>query len=195
MTDRTADTVDDEIHAVRKEIWKLEAKIAELRRTRPAEPVADAEVTTSNGARVRLSALFGAKKELVLVHNMGRRCPMCTCWADGFNGIVKHLENRAAFVVSSPDPPEMQREFAASRGWTFRMVSVGGTTIAKDLGYQDAEGRYWPGVSVLRKQDDGSIVRVSTAGFGPGDPLGIMFKVLDLFPGGEEWWPQIEYAS
>jgi predicted dithiol-disulfide oxidoreductase (DUF899 family) len=195
MTERTADTVDDEIHAVRKEIWKLEERIAELRKSRPAEPVQDWEVTTSNGARVRLSALFGGKRELVLVHNMGRKCPMCTCWADGFNGIVPHLEDRAAFVVSSPDAPDEQREFAASRGWRFRMVSVAGTTLARDLGYQDEKGRYWPGISVLRRSDDGSLVRVSTAGFGPGDPLGLMFKVLDLFPGGEEWWPQISYGG
>lgn len=195
MTERTADSVDDEIHAVRKEIWKLEAKIAGLRKERPAEPVTDYEVVTSHGARVRLSALFGGKKDLVLVHNMGKQCPMCTLWADGFNGIRQHLENRAAFVVASPNTPEDQDAFAQSRGWTFRMVSIAGTTLAKDLGYQDEKGNYWPGISVLRRADDGSVSRVSTAGFGPGDPLGLMFKVLELFPGGEEWWPKLSYGS
>jgi predicted dithiol-disulfide oxidoreductase (DUF899 family) len=144
---------------------------------------------------VRLSALFGAKRDLVLVDNMGRTCPMCTRWADGFQGIVRHLEDRAAFVVSSPDAPEVQREFAASRGWTFRMASVAGTTLARDLGHQDGKGNFRPGNSVLRNEADGSLVRVSTAGFGPGDPLGLMFEVLGLLPGGEEWWPGLGYGA
>ena len=61
MTDRTADTVDDEIHAVRKEIWKLEARISELAEVTSDRARAGLRVTTSNGARVRLSALFGGE--------------------------------------------------------------------------------------------------------------------------------------
>ena len=120
---------------------------------------------------------------------------MCTCWADGFQGIRGHLEDRGAFVVSAPDAPADQDEFARSRGWTFRMVSVGGTTLARDLGFRDDAGNDWPGVSVLRKEDDGSLARISSAGFGPGDPLGLMFRFLDLLPGGGEWWPKLTYGA
>lgn len=190
---RDASTVDDEIGAARDEIRRIEERIDALRLARRPEPVEDYEVVTSHGARVRLSTLFGAHREMVLVHNMGARCPMCTLWADGFQGIRAHLENRAAFVVASPDDPATQSEFAESRGWTFRMVSVAGTTLGRDMGFVDDEGRYWPGVSLLRRRDDGGIERVAREGFGPGDPLGLMFKVLELFPGRPEWWPKLAY--
>jgi peroxiredoxin len=38
-------------------------------------------------------------------------------------GIYNHLADRAAVVVVSPDPPEVQQRFAQSRGWKFPMVS------------------------------------------------------------------------
>jgi predicted dithiol-disulfide oxidoreductase (DUF899 family) len=191
---RSASETDAAIEKLDGQIGAIREKIAELRRDRAAEPVKDYEVTTSDGARVRLSALFGDGKDLVLVHNMGSKCPMCSMWADGFNGLLAHYENRAAFVVSSPDPPDTQRKFAASRGWRFRMASVGDSTLAADLGFRDAKGNWWPGVSVLRRQDDGSIVRVGKSGFGPFDDFCPVFHVLALFPEGQnDWWPKLTY--
>ena len=57
-------------------------------------------------------------------------------WADGFNGVYDHLAALAAFVVASPNPVEVQKRFAASRGWRFPMVSYGGHRFAKDMGYR-----------------------------------------------------------
>jgi hypothetical protein len=37
--------------------------------------------------------------------------------------------------VSSPDPPDVQQKFAASRGWVFPMVSHMGSSFAEDMGY------------------------------------------------------------
>jgi len=191
---RPAAEVDKEMDAIWGEIRAAQQRIAELRKEREPEPVADYEVTTSNGAKVRLSALFGAKRDLVLVHNMGRECPMCTTWADGFNGVRHHIEDRAAFVVSSPDEPDVQREFAASRGWGFRMVSTKDTTLAADLGFRDEKGRHWPGVSVLWKTDDGQIVRVGLSGFGPGDEFSPVFNLLPMLKDGQaDWWPKFSY--
>jgi predicted dithiol-disulfide oxidoreductase (DUF899 family) len=61
---------------------------------------------------VQLSDLFGEHEDLIVIHNMGVSCPYCTLWADGFNGLIRHLEDRAAFVMVSPDPPDIQKEFA-----------------------------------------------------------------------------------
>ena len=44
---------------------------------------------------------------------MGRGCSYCTLWADGFNGLRHHFEDRAAFVVVSPDTPEQQKAAGA----------------------------------------------------------------------------------
>ena len=193
---RTAAQTDEAIEALETLIGAVRGKIATLRRDRATEPVRDYDVTTSAGARVRLSALFGGRKDLILIHNMGTKCPMCTMWADGFNGLLAHYENRAAFVVSSPDPPEVQRRFAESRGWKFRMASVGDSTLAADLGFRDAKGNWWPGISVLRRSDDGAIVRVGKSSFGPFDDFCPVFHVLALFPEGQnDWWPKLTYGG
>ena len=130
---------------------------------------------------------------LFVIHNMGTCCPSCTLWADGFNGVYLHLRNRAAFVLSSPDPPERQRKFAAERGWRFPMVSHQGTTFADDMGYRGtaaAAGR-------LRSEAPG---RQDHAGrghrFSPGDDFCTVWHFLGLLPeGAAGWLPKHAYAS
>ncbi|MHC4954795.1 MAG: DUF899 family protein [Planctomycetota bacterium] len=173
-------------------IREAREQIATLRASRPAEPVSDYEFSTTDGP-CSLSDLFGDKDDLMVVHNMGTSCPMCTLWADGFNGVRAHLENRCAFVVSSPDAPDKQAEFAASRGWKLRMVSTEGTSFAKDMGFASDDGDPWPGVSTFQKKD-GGVVRVGHAPFGPLDDFSPVFNLMTLFPEGQnDWWPKFEY--
>ena len=115
-------------------------------------------------------------------------------WADGFNGVYLHLRDRAAFVLTSPDPPERQRSFAAERGWRFPMASHQGTTFADDMGYR-RDGRALPGVSVLKRQG-GRIIRVADTGFSPGDDFCSVWHFLGLLPeGAAGWLPKHAYAS
>lgn len=149
---------------------KLKQARAELQQAMAEEArgeVRDYAFATLKGP-VALSALFGGKRDLLMIHNMGTHCSSCTMWADGFNGLYPHVSDRASFVVSSPDAPDVQAEFAASRGWIFPMVSAKGTGFAADLGFENAKGQAMPGVSAFQKQD-GRIVRVSAAGFDTGD--------------------------
>jgi predicted dithiol-disulfide oxidoreductase (DUF899 family) len=152
-----------------------------------AEPkaVENYRFATTDGP-VRLSQLFGDKEYLFVIHNMGKSCPNCTMWADGFNGVLPHLENRAAFVVSSPDDPGTQRAFAATRGWRFRMVSHQGTSFAADMGYRNESG-WLPGVSVFRRVAD-RIFRVSDAPFDEGDDFCTVWHLFDLLPEGAAGW-------
>jgi len=155
------------------------------------EQVADYEFQTPDGP-VKLSQLFGAKKDLFMIHNMGRACVACTMWADGYNGIYDHLADRAAFVISSPDTPEVQKAFAASRGWRFPMVSHVGTTFAEDMGYRGEKG-WWPGISVFRKQGD-RILRMSDTQLGPGDDFNAAWHLFDMLPEGADGWrPRFAY--
>lgn len=175
----------------RKEIDALREKIRALQSDREPQRVEDYEFATSEGP-MRLSELFGDKDTLFVIHNMGASCPYCTLWADGFNGVIDHLENRAAFAVSSPDTPAQQKKFAASRNWRFRMVSHANTRFAEDMGYQK-DGNWWPGVSVFQKRENG-IVRVSDAEFGPGDLFCSLWHLLDLIPEGPAGWePKFRY--
>jgi predicted dithiol-disulfide oxidoreductase (DUF899 family) len=177
----------------RHQIADLRGKMRDIQATVRPEPVADYTLATSEGP-VRLTDLFGAKDDLIVIHNMGAGCAYCTLWADGFNGIYAHLANRAAFVVSSPDAPESQRRFAAGRGWRFPMVSHQGTSFAGDMGYRSETGGWLPGVSVFRRDGD-RVVRVSDTGFGPHDDFCAMWHFLDLLPGGaESWAPKFNYG-
>jgi predicted dithiol-disulfide oxidoreductase (DUF899 family) len=166
------------IAGLRTEMRALQAGIA-------PEPVQDYRFTTAKGT-VALSELFGDKPDLFVIHNMGKGCPYCTMWADGFNGVLAHLENRAAFVVSTPDDPATQAAFAASRGWRFRMVSHAGTDFAAEMGYRGEHGLQ-PGVSVFRKED-GQVLRVSDTGLGPGDDFCSVWHFFDLLPEGANGW-------
>src|SRR5437588_4722447 len=116
----------------RREIADIREKMRKAQAAVEPEEVSDYEFSTGRG-KVRLSALFGDKDTLFVIHNMGSGCASCTMWADGFNGVFDHLRDRDGFVVASPDPPEVQQSFAAGRGWKFPMVSHRGTTFADDM--------------------------------------------------------------
>jgi predicted dithiol-disulfide oxidoreductase (DUF899 family) len=123
----------DVIDGYRREIADICQKMRKTLAQIGPEAVADYVFATPAGP-VRLAELFGRHDDLLVVHNMGRSCPSCTLWADGCNGIHAHVSSRAAFVVSSPDPPDVQQAFAASRGWTFPLVSHQGTSFAARRG-------------------------------------------------------------
>jgi predicted dithiol-disulfide oxidoreductase (DUF899 family) len=175
----------------RQQIAELRGKMRALRQTAEPQEVSDYEFSTTEG-KVHLSELFGDKEYLFVIHNMGACCPNCTLWTDGFNGILLHVENRAAFVVASPDEPAAQQKFRAARGWRFRMVSYLDTGFANDMGYHSASG-WLPGVSVFRKRGP-AIYRVSDARFDERDDFCTIWHFFDLLPeGANDWQPQYEY--
>ncbi len=180
------------IRALESALVRNQMQLAALKRRQPLEPVADYTLATPNGP-VKLSALFGGKRDLIVVHNMGRHCPYCTMWADGFNGLAPHLADRAAFVVVSPDSPAVQEKFAASRGWRFPMASGEGSTFTHDMGYQPTPDEPWPGVSTFRLSR-GKIFRVATAPFGPFDSFCATWPMFALLADGvDDWKPKYRY--
>ena len=181
---RYRDTTE-RLAAYRREIAGLRHKMRELQATVEPEEVADYTFAAKEGP-VRLSELFGDKDTLLVIHNMGTGCTHCTMWADGFNGVLPHLESRAAFVVSSPDDPAAQAAFAASRGWRFRMVSHQGSDFAEKMGYRTDQG-WRPGVSVFRKDGD-RILRVSDTSFDDRDDFCTVWHFFDLMPEGRAGW-------
>jgi predicted dithiol-disulfide oxidoreductase (DUF899 family) len=182
-----------EIERLEKELMEAKKRLSDARRRRTPEPVENYPLTRSDGSATTLHDLFGEKDDLIVIHNMGRSCPYCTLWADGLVGLDDHLSNRAGFVVCTPDPPEVQLEFAASRDWPFEMVSGTGGEFIKDMGFMP-EGKAWPGVSAFHRNDDGTVVRTGKAIFGPGDDFCALWHLLDLLPGGPKGWePKYKY--
>jgi len=175
-----------QLAAWREQIAELRQEMRRAQAAAQPEVVRDYEFVTPDGS-VHLSQLFGAGRDLFVIHNMGRSCPHCTLWADGFNGIYSHIADRAAFVIASPDPPDVQRRFAASRGWRMPMVSHQGSSFAADMGYRSAEGGWLPGVSVFRR-DAERLLRVADTGFEPGDDFCPLWHLFDMLPDGAAGW-------
>jgi predicted dithiol-disulfide oxidoreductase (DUF899 family) len=99
------------LKAKRRALLALHEEIRDLQKVVEPQPVDDYLFEGWNGP-VRLSELFGGKRDLFVIHNMGTTCRYCTMWADGFNGVYDHLADRAAFVLATPDTPDVQRQFA-----------------------------------------------------------------------------------
>jgi len=131
---------------------------------------------------------------------MGAGCPACTMWADGFNGVYDHLAALAAFVLASPNPVEVQKRFAESRGWRFPIVSYGASHFAEDMGYRHRDpddertGGWNPGVSIFRREGD-SILRLTDAEFGDYDAFCALWAFYSLIPDPDpNWKPSYSYA-
>jgi predicted dithiol-disulfide oxidoreductase (DUF899 family) len=180
------------------EIIDLEQKIAELtqelnvlRKAAPGEAIPDYTFTTLTGD-VSLLELFGDKDRLLMIHNMGQGCRYCTLWADGFNGLLPHLESVLSIVLVSKDAPEIQQRFANARAWRFRLASHGGGDYIREQTVMP-DMNNMPG-AVVYERDGNTIYRKNACVFGPGDLYCSMWSLLGLAGLSEQdWTPQYNY--
>ena len=190
----TTNPKEDRIKRLENEISEKRKELSELKQTRYDEQVTNYLLKGPDGKSSNLSDLFGSSNELIVIHNMGKRCPYCTLWADGFNGMTQHFENRAGFVVVSPDDPDTQKKFAESRGWKFKMLSGEGSSFIKDMSFLRDDGMAMPGFSIFKKDDSGKIIRTTKDYFGPHDNYCGIWHIFDLLPNGiNSWEPKFEY--
>jgi predicted dithiol-disulfide oxidoreductase (DUF899 family) len=171
--------ITNKISESRQKMVKVLSKLA-------AMEVHDYSLLDWNNNQIKFSEMFGDKSDLIVIHNMGKSCSYCTMWADGFNGVFQHIEKRASFVVVSPNEPEVQKQFALSRGWRFKMYSGAQSSFIKDMGFQTDKGDYWPGFSLFKKNPDGTIIRIAKDFFGPGDFYCSVWGFFDFFPKAEK---------
>ena len=186
-----AESSEADVEALEKEIALLTARLNAARRTASGREVPDHPLWTLAG-EVRLSGLFGNADRLLAIHNMGQGCRYCTLWADGINGLLPHLESAMAVALLSRDDPEVQRRFANSRGWRFRLASHrGGDYIREQSAYPGHDNA--PGAVVYEKTD-GRILRRNAVAFGPGDMFCPAWNFLAMAGlGVESWTPQFSY--
>ena len=182
---------DDRVMELERTIGELTAELAALRRSSAGTPVPSYTFATQNGDAT-LRQLFGEHETLLAIHNMGQGCRYCTLWADGFNGLLPHLESALAVVLVSKDSPHVQRRFANSRGWRFRLASHGGGDYMREQGVLEGDDNY-PGAVVYRRDGD-AIARMNACVFGPGDLYCAMWSLLGLAGiGVADWTPQFNY--
>jgi predicted dithiol-disulfide oxidoreductase (DUF899 family) len=158
---------------------------------------------------VRLSELFTSpERALVVQHVMyGKRqsspCPMCTLWIDGLNGVVRHIEQHADFVVAAAADPATLRAHARHRGWdNVRLLSCGGNTFQYDLAAENEAGEQDSTISVFTLAADGSPRHFYSAHPRMADDIperGIdllspLWHLLDLTPQGRgQWYAGLDY--
>ena len=182
---------NDRIIELERKIGALTAELTSLRKASPGTPVPDYTFRTLLG-ETTLRGLFGDRDKLLAIHNMGQGCRYCTLWADGFNGLLPHLESALAVVLVSKDPPQIQRKFANSRGWRFRLASHGGGDYIREQGVMEGSDNV-PG-AVLYQHNGDAILRRNACVFGPGDLYCAMWGLLGLAGlDASDWTPQYDY--
>jgi predicted dithiol-disulfide oxidoreductase (DUF899 family) len=156
-----------------------------------------------------LGDLFEGKSQLIIYHFMfgptwEQGCPSCSFWADGFDGIIVHLNNRdVAMAAVSCAPIERLQSFRKRMGWTFTWVSSLDGDFNQDFrvsftAQQLAEGTFdynyglnnygeeAPGISVFRRDVEDHIYHTYSC-YGRGlDMLNPAYHYLDLVPKGRD---------
>jgi predicted dithiol-disulfide oxidoreductase (DUF899 family) len=203
----------DELQAAEVALRDQRERVAELRRQLPRDVAfGDAdllEVRDGALAPVKLSDLFDDDgKPLILMHFMfGKQqtspCPMCTCWADGYDGILPHLAQHATFVLFIAGDAGAFGEYARGRGWrNVRIVSAGDSEIKQRLGFENEEGGQSPGLSVFEKDASGEVrhfysqsADLGSDGIRGMDLLNPLWHFVDCLPEGRgSFFPAKSYA-
>jgi len=204
--------VRDELQQAEVALRDQRERVAELRRSLPGDQVvADTifrEIRDGQPCDVALSELFDeSDKPVVLMHFMygGSQtspCPMCTSFADGYDGALPHLAPKLHFAALIAGDPGAFGEYARSRGWeNLRVLGTGDSDLKRRLGFETEDGGQLPGVSVFTRNTAGEIVHfysqcalLGEAGFRGMDLFSPVWHYLDITPGGRgDFFPSKAY--
>ena len=151
-----------------------------------------------------LSELFTADRNTLIVQHLmfspdsAAACPMCSMWADGFNAVARHVEQRASFVVVARTQLDKLRAWGRDRGWDrLRLLSSDDNSFNADFGVELAPDRQLPALSVFRCGSDGNFVHCYTTEGSlverhhrAMDLFTPVWNLLDLLPEGRgDWMP------
>jgi predicted dithiol-disulfide oxidoreductase (DUF899 family) len=184
--------------------------LSEARRALPWVKIAKDYVFDGRNGKVRLADLFGPHSQLIVYHFMfgpdwEAGCKSCSFWADNFNSIIIHLNQRdVGMVAISRAPLERLAAFKRRMGWSFEWVSSHGNDFNRDFAVsftpdelrQDAYnynfgtrqfgGEEAPGLSVFAKDADGSVFHTYSCYARGLDMLNGAYHHLDLVPKGRD---------
>ena len=193
-----------------KEFTRLRDELSRQRRDLPWERVEKDYVFDGPAGKQPLADLFDGRGQLVVYHfmygsNSENPCKSCSFWADNFNGIVPHLNQRdVTFVAISRASLAKLQAHAKRLGWSFPWYSSGDgdfnydfqvsfrpDDLAKgEVAYNYAPRKIsmsdLPGISVFAKDDKGAVFHTYSC-FARGlDMLNTAYHYLDLVPKGRD---------
>jgi predicted dithiol-disulfide oxidoreductase (DUF899 family) len=146
MTAHTTRTAEEhlaarlELLAAEKEHTRRGDELARMRRALPWVPVQKEYVFDTDEGEKTLAELFDGRSQLLVYHFMfGPEwevgCPICSYWADNFNGGVIHLAHRdVTMVCASRAAVERLQTYKRRMGWNFPWVSSGRNDFNYDFG-------------------------------------------------------------
>lgn len=192
-----------------KALTHLRDELSRERRELPWERVEKTYVFDGPHGKESLADLFDGRSQLVVYHFMfgpdwDIGCRSCSFWADNFNGIIPHLNQRdVSMVAISRGPLHKLQEQASKQGWTFKWLSSAGNDFNFDynVSFSDdalarSEAQYnfgtlhvenpeWPGISAFYKDGDKIFHTYSTYSRGL-DMFNTAYHYLDIAPKGRD---------
>ncbi len=194
-----------------KEFTRLRDQVSQQRRDLPWERVDREYVFDGPNGKETLSDLFAGRRQLIVYHFMfgpdwEAGCPHCSFWADNFNEIIVHLNQRDVTMIAvSRAPFSKLAAYRKRMGWNFKWVSSSETDfnfdyhvsftpeeVAKNEAFynytmqelHDSEER--EGVSVFYKDPAGSVFHTYSAYARGIDMVNATYHYLDLTPKGRD---------
>jgi predicted dithiol-disulfide oxidoreductase (DUF899 family) len=193
-----------------KEFLRQRDQLSLERRELPWTRVEKEYVFEGESGPVSFADLFEGRSQLLVYHFMfapdwEAGCRGCSFWADSFDGIVPHLNQRDVSLVAISRAPLVKlRRFAARMGWSFGWVSAGDGDFPYDFrtsfrpedlerksavyNYEPYEGSMLdlPGISVFLKDAAGAIFHTYSTYARGLDPINSAYQLLDLVPKGRD---------
>jgi len=196
--------------AKEKEFTRLRDKLSEVRRNLPWEAIDKHYVFEGPKGKETLPELFDGRSQLVIYHFMfspewDAGCPHCSHWADNFNGIIVHLNQRDVTMIAvSRAPYSKLAAYEKRMGWGFKWVSSYETDFNFDFqasftpeevkkkaafynfAVQDPRVADREGVSVFYKDPKGTVLHTYSTYARGIDMLNVDYHYLDLVPKGRD---------
>jgi predicted dithiol-disulfide oxidoreductase (DUF899 family) len=193
-----------------KEFTLLRDKLGQQQRDMPWVLVDKEYLFDGPNGKQTLSDLFDGRSQLIVYHfmydpNWDAGCPSCSFWADNFNGIVVHLNQRDVTMIAvSKAPYSKIGEYKKRMGWDFKWVSSYDNDFnfdyhvsftAEELSekkafynynLQDTHSPEREGVSVFYKDTAGHVFYTYSAYARGIDVLNVAYHYLDLVPKGRD---------
>ena len=196
--------------AKEKEFTKARDALSAARRALPWVKVEKRYSFDGPNGKQTLAELFDGRSQLIVYHFMfgpdwEAGCPHCSHWADNFNDIIVHLNQRDVTMVAvSRAPYAKLAAYEKRMGWTFKWLSSLETEFnfdfhvsftpeevaAKDALYnfqrQDPSVGEREGVSVFFKDPAGAVFHTYSTYARGIDMLSVDYNYLDLVPKGRD---------
>jgi len=193
-----------------KQFTALRDQLSQQRRDLPWVAVDKEYIFDGPNGKETLSELFDGRSQLIVYHfmydpNWDAGCPSCSFWADNFNNIIVHLNQRDVTMIAiSKAPYNKIAAYKKRLGWEFKWVSSFDTDFnfdyfvsftpeelaKKEASYnfisQDPRISEREGVSVFYKDSSGKIFHTYSAYERGIDILNNTYNYLDLVPKGRD---------